>query len=108
MALIWNVQPHSPTPIYPEGTWREKLARIIFGTDTVAGKTFDVALLVAMREDLRTIPYVASVVSVLDVPLLRQKPGPGLSPLGVPNLTSDGVDLDAARTELRGHTHALG
>ena len=61
----------SDPPRVPAGTWRETLHEVIFEADTPFGKTFDLALLVAI---------VASVVAVMleSVAGIRQTWGPGL------------------------------
>ncbi len=65
--------------------------------------------------ELAAIPHVSRVVSILDVPLLRQDPEPvtrmpeilGLRQKIV-TLASDAVDYDRARDELLAHTQARG
>lgn len=57
---------------------------------------------------LRDAPHVESVTSVLDVPLLRQEPGPAINPAAIPTLAAGEVDFVRAREELLGHTQAVG
>jgi hypothetical protein len=55
-----------------------------------------------LRDELRTLPRVASVTSILDVPLL-QSPPVGLGDLqeGLPSLEDPSTDRDLAEKELR-------
>lgn len=52
--------------------------------------------------------HVDSIVSILDIPLLRQEPGPAFNPANIPNLASAEVNLERAKEELLGHTQAAG
>ena len=52
-------------------TWRERLHEVIFEADTSAGKTFDIALLVA-------IGVSVTVVVLESVPSIRAAQGPAL------------------------------
>lgn len=67
-----------------------------------------VALLERVVEALRAVPHVSSVVSILDVPLLRQQPGPFFDPAKVPTLSSESLDYERAREEIVEHTQAKG
>ncbi|HUF62995.1 MAG TPA: MMPL family transporter [Verrucomicrobiales bacterium] len=66
----------------------------------------------AIAEDLRGIPHVDSLLSVLDVPLMRQQPDrkPNLLTLGsaLRRLGDADVDLERARAELLEHELAVG
>ncbi len=66
-----------------------------------------VELLKSLEAELKAAPRATRVVSILTVPLLRNKP----SAFGLPVptfLPQPGVKLDKAREELLGHTQALG
>ena len=55
------------------------------------------------------VPHAGRTVSLLDVPLIRQKENPSLFSLmsGLKHYGDKGVDLEAARKELTGHAMAL-
>jgi predicted RND superfamily exporter protein len=59
--------------------------------------------LARLRDELRKLPRVASVMTILDVPLLRNPPVP-LKELSsnIKTLETDGVDLALAADEIRG------
>ena len=71
-----------------------------------------IARLQELEKDLAAVEFVESTMSILDVPLLRQKPEEkpklfiGRSPLG--SLRDAEVDLEAARVEHRGHKITVG
>ncbi len=71
-----------------------------------------VARLKAIEADLKQAAFVESTMSILDVPLLRQRPGekPGLKTLwrGLDSLRDDAIDLGAAMAELTTHELAVG
>ena len=71
-----------------------------------------VARLEAMREDFLAIGSVSSTLSILDVPLLRQRPGvkPQLTKIKEQTkfLAEEGIDLEAAERELKTHELARG
>ena len=71
-----------------------------------------IARLKAIEADLKEVPYVASTMSLLDVPLLRQSPDekPGLMTLlsGVKTLRDPGIDLEAAKKEHADHELTVG
>ena len=67
-----------------------------------------IALLRRFVGELQAAPHVARVVSLLDVPLLRQTDGPAINPAAIPTLTSKDLDLERARAELLQHTQAVG
>ncbi len=71
-----------------------------------------IARLKAIEADLKEVPYVASTMSLLDVPLLRQTPDekPGLMTLlrGVKTLRDPGIDLEAAKREHADHELTVG
>ncbi len=56
--------------------------------------------------DLEQADHVDHVASILDVPLLRQQPGPAFNPLAVPTLRSADLDYARARDEIVEHTLA--
>ncbi len=66
-----------------------------------------VTLLKQLVAELQALPRVQRVFSILDLPLLRQKPGGGLA-FEVSRLGGKGIDLARAREEVLGHTHATG
>lgn len=59
-------------------------------------------------KELEAVEEIDHVTSILDIPLLRQEPGPMINPSKVPFLSSADLDLEAARKEILGHTQALG
>lgn len=65
-----------------------------------------------IEEDVKSVPFVASTMSILDVPLLRQDPGgrPKLHRMSesMTDLRQDGVDLERAAEELMHHELAKG
>ena len=66
-----------------------------------------VDLLKSLEAELKKAPGVSKIVSILNVPLLRNKP----SAFGLPVpafLSQAAVKLDKAKEELLGHTQALG
>ncbi|MDJ0975723.1 MAG: MMPL family transporter [Planctomycetota bacterium] len=67
-----------------------------------------VALQKQIVKALEAVPHVEGVVSILDVPLLRQQDGPLFDPANVPTLKSEGIDYDRARAEIVEHTQARG
>ncbi len=65
-------------------------------------------ILAGLAEDIKSrVPHVASVTSILSVPLFRNRPGPMGLPVPV-YLGRPGVDLGKARAEIMGHTQARG
>jgi predicted RND superfamily exporter protein len=66
-----------------------------------------VAELKAFSGALAAAPHVAKVVSILSVPLLRNRPNPFGLPVPVP-LDDPKIDLEKARAELMEHTQVLG
>ncbi len=67
-----------------------------------------IALLASLVADIGKAEHVERVVSMLDVPLLRQQPGPRISPANVPTLRSEDIDWDRARDELSRHLQVRG
>ena len=65
-----------------------------------------------IEADLQAVPYVASTMSILDVPLLRQKPNEKPRLLNfkksMVDLRGEGVDYEEAGVELRNHEIASG
>lgn len=62
----------------------------------------------ALVADLAAVPSAASVVSLLDVPLLRQADGTSFDLSKLRTLKDDGVDFARAKQELLGHEIAIG
>lgn len=104
-----------------EGVTAYYEAREDWGTDefavlcVTADDWFTPAGIARLREidaDLKRSPFVASTVSVLDIPLLRQEPDqkPNLLFLarGIKTLRDDDADLARAAEELTGHELAVG
>jgi predicted RND superfamily exporter protein len=74
-----------------------------------------IARLREFEAELKEVPFVASTMSILDIPLLRQDPGreTGLLSLlsfrrNMTSLREDNVDVAAAREELVSHELAVG
>ena len=62
----------------------------------------------ALVADLAAVPSAASVVSLLDVPLLRQADGTSFDLSKLRTVKDDGVDFARAKQELLGHEIAIG
>ncbi|NIP98147.1 MAG: hypothetical protein GWO24_33880, partial [Akkermansiaceae bacterium] len=66
----------------------------------------------AVEADVKAVPFVASTMSILDVPLLRQEPDRKASLFQISrsmvDMRSEGIDLAAARTEITSHELARG
>jgi len=59
-------------------------------------------------EQLTRVEGAGKVLSILDVPLLRQKPGPAIDLRALVTLRDPGVDVARAAEELRRHALAVG
>jgi len=100
-----------PDLAYYEGTrplWGYDEYAIVCATRPSWMDAEGVALLSDLVADLTRTPHARPVLSLLDVPLLRQEPGLAIRPEGLPTLRSPDVDLEAARRELTEHNLARG
>ncbi|MDF1699727.1 MAG: MMPL family transporter [Planctomycetota bacterium] len=98
-----------PDLAYYESTrplWGYDEYAIVYLTRTSWIDPEGLALLRRYVAQLEAAPHVAGVTSVLDVPLLRQQPGPVIDPTAIPTLASEGLDHDRARGEILAHTQA--